>query len=75
MCTNHTCLQLILCNLFLTDIHTIAAIKASENHDNVALGFRDVFDDINYIIANPNKVVNGKNFTTVICLCSDYKVN
>jgi len=58
----------------LTDIHTIATIKASENYENVAQGFRDAFNDINQMIVNPVILVNGKNFNVVFYLCSDYKV-
>jgi len=59
----------------LTDIHTIATIKAKEDYDNIAQGFRDVFSDINDIIANPVISVNGRDFNTVFYLCCDYKVN
>ena len=35
------------------DIHTKAVIKASESYETLSVGFRDVFTDINNLIANP----------------------
>ena len=57
------------------DIHTIAVIKASESYETLSVGFRDVFTDINNLIANPVIFIQEVDYEVVFFLCSDYKVN
>ena len=58
----------------LIDIHLIAAVKAEENYDNLSTGFKDVFADINNLIANPVISILEEDYNVVFYLCSDYKV-
>ena len=37
----------------MIDIHLMAAIKAEENYNNLSTGFKEVFGEINELIANP----------------------
>ena len=57
------------------DIHTIAAIKCDESYDNIAAGFKDAFDDINFYIENSQITVNGVIYKLKFFLCADYKVS
>ena len=61
--------------LCLIDIHLVAAIKAAENYDNLSTGFKDVFVDINNLIADPVISILEEDYEVVFYLCSDYKVN
>ena len=45
---------------FNIDIQTIAVMKASEDYDNLAQSFKDVFETINYLIEHPTVEVNGQ---------------
>jgi len=56
------------------DIQIIAAIKGSEKYENLATGFRDVFNEINHYIANPRIQIEDEEYKLIFYLCSDYKV-
>ena len=45
------------------DLHTIAAIKGDESYENLAIGFSDVFSDINFYIKNPAITFNEINYS------------
>lgn len=49
-------------------------IKATENYENLSVGFRDVFADINELITNPVMTINEVDYEIIFYLCSDYKV-
>jgi len=49
-------------------------IKATENYQNLSIGFRDVLADINELIANPAMAINEENYETIFYPSSDYKV-
>ena len=53
--------KLILC----IDVQTVAIIKAPENYKNLAEGFKDVFGDVNGLIASPQLNINGETYTVV----------
>ena len=61
--------------LYPIDIHTIAVIKAPESYETLSVGFRDVFTDINNLIADPVISIQEVDYEVVFFLCSDYKVN
>jgi len=60
--------------MFTVDIHLVATIRAKENYLNLATGFRQVFAEINSLIANPTTCIDEETYTFVFYLCSDYKV-
>ena len=55
-------------------MHTIAIIKASESYENLSIGFKDVFADINQLAKNPEITIGAVDYETIFYLCSDYKV-
>ena len=57
------------------DIHVVAAIKAAENYENVSVGFRNIFYEVNRLIENPTLTIDGIIYNLEFYLCSDYKVN
>lgn len=58
----------------LTDLHLVAAIKAAENYENIAVGFANAFNEINGLINNPILTINGVDYDLDFFLSSDYKV-
>lgn len=56
------------------DICTIAAVKSSESYDNLAIAFKNVFDDINNMIENPHLTIGETTYTLELFLTADYKV-
>ena len=60
--------------LIFIDIHTIAAIKTTENYADLAEGFKDIFTAINAHINNPIITINSVQYTLEFFLCADYKV-
>lgn len=57
-----------------TDVQIVAVIKASEDYENLAEGFSDVFSEINQLLENPTININGEMYTFEFYLCCDYKV-
>ena len=57
------------------DLHLVAAIKATENYENVSVGFANTFNEINQLIYHPTLTINGIDYEVEFFLCSDYKVN
>ena len=51
------------------------AIKGDESYENLAIGFSDVFSDINFYIKNSAMTFNEMNYTVDFFLCADYKVS
>ena len=49
-------------------------IKGGEDYEHLAVGFRDIFNEINTVIANPTITIDGKKCTLEFFLCADYKV-
>ena len=60
--------------IYFSEVHTIAAIKAAESYENLSIGFKNVFEDINNIVDNPHIMVLGKEYKLLFFLSSDYKV-
>ena len=54
----------------MIDIHLIAAIKAEGNYDNLLTGFKDVFAEINELIANPIINILEEDYEVVLHLCT-----
>ena len=65
-----------ICIIIFThaDIQIIAAIKGSENYENLATGFKNAFNEINSYIAKPSIQIQEEEYKLIFYLCSDYKV-
>ena len=61
--------------IFSLEIHTIAAIKSEESYEKLAMGFRDVFEDVNKLILNPRITILEKQYELVFYISSDYKLS
>ena len=58
------------------DLCTIAAIKGDESYEHLAVGLKDVFDDVNYYLEHPSFTTDeGDIYTLEFFLCADYKVD
>ena len=57
------------------DLHIVAAIKAAENYQNLSVGFKNIFYEVNRLIQNPELMIDGIIYELEFYLCSDYKVN
>ena len=60
--------------LFITDLHTVAIIKAEENYENLKKEFMNCFDQINQLIENPEIEIKAVDYKLIFYLCSDYKI-
>ena len=57
------------------DLCTIAAIKGDETYEQLSVGFKNVFDDINQYLENPLFTTEeGNKYSLEFFLCADYKV-
>lgn len=56
------------------DIRTIAVLRADESYDNLSTAFKNVFDDINYLILNPCITISEVDYRLEFFLSADYKV-
>ncbi|XP_065895016.1 uncharacterized protein [Dysidea avara] len=56
------------------DLCTIAAIKGDETYEQLSVGFKNVFDDINQYLENPLFTTEeGNKYSLEFFLCADYK--
>ena len=70
----HSSLSYLVIIFILIDLCTIAAIKGDETYEQLSVGFKDVFDDINQYLENPIFTTEEDNkYTLEFFLCSDYK--
>jgi len=53
------------------DLYLVAAIKATENYENISVGFANAFNEINQLIDNPTLTINGIDYKVEFFLCSD----
>ncbi|XP_065908438.1 uncharacterized protein [Dysidea avara] len=57
-----------------TDLYRIAAIKGGETYEHLAVGLKDVFDDVNHYLEHPTFTTEeGDIYTLEFFLCADYK--
>ena len=61
--------------IILVDLHTIAAINAKENYENISIGFKDAIDSINNLIRVPVLIVNEEMYELEFFFVADYKVH
>ena len=57
-----------------TDLCILAVIKGSEDYKHLAIGFKDSFNELNEMIANPALTFEGIRYTLEFFLSADYKV-
>jgi len=67
-------LMMVMQTLLVTDVHVIAAMKASEEYETIAEGMKTSLDKINRFLKDPHLVIDGEVYDIEIFLCSDYKV-
>ena len=65
--------ELLIVILTITDLHTVAIIKAEEKYENLKEGFANCFNEINQLIESPGIQINGVDYELIFYLCSDYK--
>ena len=58
----------------LTDVHTIAVIKAKEDYNGMCEGYVNCFETINQIIRDSKIIIKGVTYNLEFFLCCDYKV-
>ena len=60
--------------IYVSDVHTIAVIKAQENYVYIEEGFRDIIEKVNYYIKQPKITICDAEYKLNFALCADYKV-
>lgn len=53
----------------------VAVIRASESYENLSTGFKDVFRELNELVADPFITINEEAFKLKFYICCDYKVH
>jgi len=49
-------------------------MKAEESYDTIAESFKDAFDDINELVANPFVTIDDEQYEVMLYFSCDYKV-
>ena len=62
-------------NYTFADSTTFAVIKAKEEYETLALGFKECFQQLNRIINNGVITINHKIYGLKCFMCCDYKVH